>query len=647
MPRLQQEGIPFRAIEIDRLDERPVVQDLLALTRALAHEGDRLAWLAVLRAPWCGLTLADLHALAVAEQPQLAPAAAAPVSEDESLAMLMAQATAEAIDDVDDEPFAANPRQSAFSSHQGRTIRELMHDASRLAALSADGRARLERVRAVLEATLAARLRASLREQVEGAWLALGGPACAADTGLADAETYLDHLEAKEEAGAIADFAAFTQGLDKLFAVPDVGAGDDAVQVMTVHKSKGLEFDHVIVPGLGAKPPTDKKKLFLWMERPRHTARASDTNPPSPLAGEGPGERGSASYQASFNERVNASLGTDLLLAPVEETGATADPIYAWLKQLAADKASHEDGRLLYVAATRAKQRLHLLGETRLAIDKKTSDQSPANPAARSLLSKLWDIVESDFIAASRQTVPLPLEGGEDRIEGESEPTTTKPIDQSLHRLTANWITPAPPATLAWTPPAEPARVQDAIEYSWVGETARCVGNVVHRWLQVIGEAERKGWTPERVGRMRESFSNELAALGVVSAEREAATARVNKALTNALTDERGLWLLGPQTDARNEYRLTAMLNGERRQLVIDRTFTDADGKRWIVDYKTSSHEGADREGFLDREQARYKSQLERYAIVHGATGTGAKIRLGLYFPQLGGWRQWQQEGGA
>ena len=637
VPRLQQEGIPFRAIEIDRLDARPVVQDLLALTRALAHEGDRLAWLAVLRAPWCGLTLADLHALAVAEQPQPAPVAAAPVTEEQSLALLMAQATAEAIDDIDDEPFTANPRQSAFSSHQGRTIRELMHDASRLAALSPDGRARLERVRAVLEATLAARLRASLREQVEGAWLALGGPACAADTGLADAETYLDHLEAKEEAGAIADFAAFTQGLDKLFAVPDVGAGEDAVQVMTVHKSKGLEFDHVIVPGLGAKPPTDKKKLFLWMERPRSMGRASDTNLPSPLAGEGPGERVSASYQASFNERVNASLGTDLLLAPVEETGATADPIYAWLKQLAADKASHEDGRLLYVAATRAKQRLHLLGETRLA-----SDQTPAKPAARSLLSKLWDIVEHDYVAAARQAVPLPLDGGEDRREGESEPSTTKPIDQSLHRLTADWITPAPPATLAWIPPAEPARSQDvnqdAIEYSWVGETARCVGNVVHRWLQVIAEAERKGWTPERVGRMRESFSNELAALGVVSAEREVATARVNKALSNALTDERGLWLLGPQTDARNEYRLTAMLNGERRQLVIDRSFTDADGKRWIIDYKTGGHEGADKEGFLDREQARYSAQLERYAEVHGVTDT----QLGLYFPALEGWREWE-----
>ena len=75
------------------------------------------------------------------------------------------------------------------------------------------------------------------------------------------------------------------------------------------------------------------------------------------------------------------------------------------------------------------------------------------------------------------------------------------------------------------------------------------------------------------------------------------------------------------------------MLNGERRQLVIDRSFADAEGKRWIVDYKTSSCEGADKEGFLDREQARYRSQLERYAQMHRAID----IHLGLDFPLLGG----------
>ncbi len=580
VPQLQAARIPFRAIEIDRLDQRAVVQDLLALTRALAHDGDRLAWLAVLRAPWCGLTLADLHTLAAVDAPA---------------------------GELDIEPFTETPHQSALSGQSACTIRELMHHPARLAALSADGRVRLARVRAVLEATIAHRLRASLREQVEGAWLSLGGPACVADTGLEDAETYLDHLEAKEEAGAIADFAAFEAGLDKLYALPDVSAGDDAVQIMTVHRAKGLEFDHVIVPGLGAKPPADRNKLFLWMERP--------ARPDAALQGQ---------------------AGTDLLLAPVEETGADDDPIYQWLKQLAADKAAHEDGRLLYVAATRARQRLHLLGETRLTVDKEGA-QVPGHPAARSLLAKLWPVVEADFANAARLSPPPPS-GGEGRGEG-AENSETVPIDQSLHRLVPGWTTPAPPPTIAWTPPPQPARTQEDIEYSWAGETARHVGNVVHRWLQVMAEAQLKDWDRARVEQLRESFRNQLAALGVAAGELDSAAARVATALANSLSDERGRWLLGPQSEARNEYRLTALINGERRNLVIDRTFMDSDGRRWIVDYKTSGHQGADREEFLDREQARYREQLEMYAEVRGAADT----HLGLYFPLLGGWREWSR----
>jgi hypothetical protein len=72
----------------------------------------------------------------------------------------------------------------------------------------------------------------------------------------------------------------------------------------------------------------------------------------------------------------------------------------------------------------------------------------------------------------------------------------------------------------------------------------------------------------------------------------------------------------------------------------MDRTFIDADGVRWIVDYKTSAHEGGGVEAFLDREQERYRDQLERYARLM-ALREDRPIRLGLYFPLLAGWREW------
>ena len=188
--------------------------------------------------------------------------------------------------------------------------------------------------------------------------------------------------------------------------------------------------------------------------------------------------------------------------------------------------------------------------------------------------------------------------------------------------------------------------VEAAIEYSWAGETARLIGNIVHRWLQRIAEDELAGWDAARILDLGDIFRRQLLAQGVFNndSDMDAAIQRVMAALTNSVSEPRGRWLLGPQRDARSELRLTGIAGGEYMNFVIDRTFCDTNGQRWVVDYKTSSHEGADVESFLNREQERYRAQLDRYARLMQAIDD-MPVRRGLYFPLLKGWREWGDEG--
>jgi len=594
VPQLKARALRFRAIEIEQLGHRQVVQDLLALTRALAHLDDRIAWLAVLRAPWCGLTLADLHALVVAQHRGGEPTGVEDRASDQH----------ELFSEID-APIVWEP--NPVVETDSRTVWELLHNRDRIADLSLDGRARVARVRDVLGRAVSNRLRGSLRENVESAWLALGGPACVEDDNdLEDAETYLDYLEQSEEAGELIDLVAFEEGLAELYALPDLHADpQNSVQLMTIHKAKGLEFDTVILPGLGRAPRRRAPSLFLWSERP-----AIGRSVPA----------------------ANTAGGTiaQLLLAPIKESGTDADSIYDYLVGLEAEKESHEDGRLLYVACTRARKRLYLLGDTRLA----STDDGHLDlklPSPTSLLAKLWPAVEGDFAVAAGIVV---------RSIGERATNEQAcDISQDLRRLASGWTLPEAPPAARWSAPRSVESSREDIEFSWAGETARHVGSVVHRWLQRIADDEMNGWSTTRVERMRSRFRDELAARGVQERELDAASERVGSALVNTLDDVRGKWLLGAQRDARTEYRLSAIVDGERYDLVVDRTFTDRDGTRWIVDYKTSTHEGADIDAFIDRERARYTRQLELYARALGGDG---QFRLGLFFPLLCGWRDWE-----
>ncbi|MDQ3185905.1 MAG: UvrD-helicase domain-containing protein, partial [Pseudomonadota bacterium] len=592
IPRLKEAGVRFRAIEIEGLGRRPVVQDLLTLTRALAHPADRLAWLALLRAPWCGLTLADIHALVSVQAPPICGNT----------------------DEANVAPVAGGEGRSARANN--RTVWELLNDDARMAMVSTDGYSRLLRLREVLKNCIDNRCRQSLRATVEAAWLALGGPGCVEDvTDFEDAAAYLDYLEAHEVAGSIPKLAVLEEGLTKLYALPDLKA-DGTLQIMTIHKAKGLEFDCVIVPGLGRSSRSNDKKLFMWMEQPR-----------AKLFGRKGNEGGDE--------------GNDLLLAPIQETGADSDSIYSWMEKLDREKERFEDERLLYVAATRAKQRLHLLGGTGIVCGTDGVFE-PRSPAEKSLLSKLWSVVQPIYAEVAARETFLDVSVITDREQKGAE---KYPTDRWLRRLESGWELPPPPPRVQWKAPCHLMPAQGDIEYSWAGETARRVGTIVHRWLQRIADDGVANWSMARIQALRNTFEYQLVAcdMDIDGGDTDAAVRRVIMALTHAVSDPRGQWLLGPQQDVRNELRMTAVIGGEPVDFVIDRTFRDASGQRWVVDYKTSSHEGTDVEGFLSREQERYRFQLDRYAALMCLID-GRPVKRGLYFPLLKGWREWGGE---
>ena len=70
------------------------------------------------------------------------------------------------------------------------------------------------------------------------------------------------------------------------------------------------------------------------------------------------------------------------------------------------------------------------------------------------------------------------------------------------------------------------------------------------------------------------------------------------------------------------------------RNFIIDRSFVDEQGTRWIVDYKTGDHQGSDLEQFIQAEIERYSPQLKQYQQLVQKVDA-RPIRTALYFPLL------------
>ncbi|MFP6828186.1 MAG: UvrD-helicase domain-containing protein [Gammaproteobacteria bacterium] len=527
--QLRARRVNANAVELEAPNQRQVVQDLLGLTRALTHLSDRIAWLSVLRAPWCGLTWIDLHEL------------------------------------------VANDRD--------HPVWVLMNDPRRVERLSADGQRRLAFCRDILRLSFECRAQQPLARWIERTWVTLGGPACL-DFGaeLDHADRYFLRLGELDRRGDLDDPPAlessFSDPRDQ--SEPPAGTG---IEIMTIHRAKGLEFDTVVLLGLGRTPPPEKGRGLYWLER---------------LADDG---------------------REDLLLAPLTASANEPDELADFLKQIDRDRDLAERARLLYVATTRARDRLHLIGQLK---------PNAKHPDARSLLAFLWPRVQERFDEKATAVTNAIV--------------TADSIRPVLRRLSDGFDSPLTPSSIVAAPPspAQPSRP----EFVWAGETALQIGVVVHNALQAMADSRLEVWDPDKIRDQSNALRGELRLLGVEDGDLAAATQRVIDALCRVIDDPTGRWLLQNHPQAASELPLTIHTATGLEHVRLDRTFVDDTDTRWIIDFKTSAHEGGATTEFLDSEVERYRPQLERYATAMAAIDD-RPTRVGLYFPLLQAFRDW------
>ena len=528
---LQQLGISYSAQAMDSLAQSVLVSDLMTLCQTLVTPHDRLAWMALLRAPWCGLCLADLLQLG---------------------------------------RWGETPRYSS--------LWQALNDSALLQSLTANGRARLRAIIPVLQRARQSRDRLGLRAWIETSWLKLGGPATASDAAaLADVESFFQLLERAELEGRGLDMDWLRRRLEKQFM--NGGEPGSKVQIMTLHKAKGLEFDFVVMPQLSRPPRGDDRDLLLWDE---HSG-------PS-------GER-------SF------------LMAADDHSEKGAPTLYNYLDKLRKDKSLLEGTRLLYVGATRAVRQLLLTAS--LKFDEKT--EQLRGPSARSLLSPIWPSFRQQMCVHTPSPLPSPTESA-------AWPRLARLI--FAERATEMLLPESAPVPAGANIPARPANYLQ-----------RAVGTVVHLALEELSSRPELPHTVS--GSERQRWRAALAGMGLWGVPLDDALGEVERSILLTLAEgSAGRWVLSSgHQDAHSEWVCTRVNpeTGRIEDLVIDRTFVDAqENMRWLIDYKNSQPEpGEALEAFFTRQGDVYREQLLRYRQVLREL-TVEPMRCGLFFTGLG-----------
>ncbi|WMS88628.1 UvrD-helicase domain-containing protein [Pleionea litopenaei] len=545
---LKAKHIPVEAVEMERLEQRPMIKCLMQITRFLLNPSDKLALAALLRSTLCGVSL-------------------------ETTTKLFSS--------------SIGPWQTLanFLQYNEPTSDPLWN------AIAIEEQPRLKKVFERLNPLLKQRASAPLAELVYSAWSALGGlHVYSKARDINDCNTFIETLAKKLNDQSHVRVDKLYEMIAELFSAPDSRADGFYVSVMSIHKSKGLEFDHVIIPHLERKARADDKQLLLWQELPEY-------------------------YQPA-----------NFLVAPMPTGNQEQDRIYKLLHEINRSKADFEAGRLLYVGVTRARKKLHLIAQTKVKLqDDQDSDSGNhwqvSQPAKDSLLAQLWPAIERQV--SNDITVDEP---------NDSFAKLTNESTRAIRRISLQQEFVLPESILSVHSPDLTLAQDEEPSFDWASDQAALIGNLVHQELQLIAELGVEQWNEQRILDRKSLYQNYFQRQFVVQSDLSNCVDKVIRALTNTLKDETGRWLLTRHQDAASEYPLSTRINDTFRSFVIDRTFVDSNNHRWIIDFKSGEHSGGRLEDYFESELERYRGQLTRYAALMKALDN-RPIKCALYLP--------------
>ena len=570
---LEAANIPWQGTDLHALGNTAIVSDAVNLARTLVDPGDRVSTFALLRSPLVGLSLVDLSGIARALEH-------AAVNTNES-ATSEAQAHA----------FALGGLSPLFYLRSDQMASRLSNDAV----------ARVQRLQSIAAPILQRRLTLAPRELIETLWLHLGGPKAYPEGTHKHVMRLFDVIEAGHPRQL--EPWQLERDIEKLYAEDD----SSGVQILTVHKSKGLQYEHVLVPNLQSRDRPDESQLLM-------------------------------SREASTGYLMACRMPGD------HKADEKARSLYHWLREEEKQRAKNEVKRLLYVAATRAERSLVLFGTL---FDNKSPWSNSLLGALAPVFGELWQ----DLPAA------------EDKDDEPKE----EPVDLKIDALPATLAAPVldPPEVSL---PSRARRTAlrrvgpelDDPELLFANERRAAIlrGNLTHQMLcnltRAISESAATEATSMKavsalIERERPLWRQQAMANGLGTTLAEEVANTTADGITRVVNSELGRWCaLDQQADSQAELPLTLWENSGPIKLVIDRTFVTSKREesaerdrrtRWIIDYKTAQP-GDDLDDeklthWLQAELERYRPQLAGYARALQAMHPHQSLRTGLYFTAL------------